>query len=248
MLCRRLCRRLPPPVGKNAHPDSSSTNNSLNNNSRSSPARRRRTTTTTTAVTAATTVVVAPATPLSTRVHGPPTSTLGLTLFKCGRVPGGGWHPATSPVSVTMLAGALPYGPPQQVGPPLTPSLVPLPMHHGQQLTPAPPSLAAWSTWMGSWDQQLLANSFNTMALVPPAVADWVADSSTFNHTTSDVGNLTSIHPHHTNDPSSIAKGSNILVTPDIIQNLLSVRHFTTDNWCSMEFDHFGLSLKDLST
>jgi hypothetical protein len=38
-----------------------------------------------------------------------------------------------------------------------------------------------------------------------------------------------------------------ILVTPNIIQNLLSVHHFTTENWYSMEFDPFGLSMKDLS-
>jgi hypothetical protein len=41
---------------------------------------------------------------------------------------------------------------------------------------------------------------------------------------------------------------NNVLVTPDIIQNLLSVHRFTTDNWCSMEFGPFGLSVKDLST
>jgi hypothetical protein len=41
---------------------------------------------------------------------------------------------------------------------------------------------------------------------------------------------------------------SNVLVAPHIIQNLLSVRRFTTDNSCSMEFDLFGLSVKDLAT
>jgi hypothetical protein len=34
----------------------------------------------------------------------------------------------------------------------------------------------------------------------------------------------------------------------NFIQNLLSVRCFTTDNWCSMKFDSFDLSVKDLST
>jgi hypothetical protein len=107
------------------------------------------------------------------------------------------------------------------------------------------------------------------MALTPSAVTDWVADSSASNHTTSDAGNLTSIHPPTFIDPSSIVVGNgsalsitsvgdstlpspfylnNVLVTPDIIQNLLSVPHFTTDNWCSMEFDPFDLSMKDLST
>jgi hypothetical protein len=76
------------------------------------------------------------------------------------------------------------------------------------------------------------------MALTPLAVTDWVADSGTFNHTTSDVGNLTSIRPPTSTDPSSIVVGNgsalpvtsvgdlsllnlfylnNVLVTPDII-------------------------------
>jgi hypothetical protein len=41
---------------------------------------------------------------------------------------------------------------------------------------------------------------------------------------------------------------ANILLAHDMVQSLLSVRHFTTDNWCSMKFDPFGLSVKDLTT
>jgi hypothetical protein len=41
---------------------------------------------------------------------------------------------------------------------------------------------------------------------------------------------------------------NNVLVTHDIIQNLLSDRPFTTDNWFSMEFDPFGFYVKGLST
>jgi hypothetical protein len=41
---------------------------------------------------------------------------------------------------------------------------------------------------------------------------------------------------------------NNVFVTPDIIQNLLSIHCFATDNWCSMEFDPFGLSVKGLYT
>jgi hypothetical protein len=149
------------------------------------------------------------------------------------------------------------------------PPLMPLPIHRGQQQTLAPLAPTAWSPWTGSWDQESLANSFNTMTMVPPAVTDWVADSGASSHTTSDVGNLTSVCPPHINDPSSFTVGNisslpvtsvvdttlpglfylnNVLVTPDIIQNLLSICRFTTDNWCSMEFDPFGLSMKDLST
>jgi hypothetical protein len=41
---------------------------------------------------------------------------------------------------------------------------------------------------------------------------------------------------------------NNVLVTPDVVQNLLSIDCFTTGNWCSMEPNPFGLSVKDLST
>jgi hypothetical protein len=105
--------------------------------------------------------------------------------------------------------------------------------------------------------------------LTPPAVADWVAYSSASNHTTPDSGNISMFRPPTFAIPSSIIVGNasvllvtlvgdsvlpgplylnNILVAPDIIENLLSVRCFTTDNSCSMEFDPFGLSMKDLAT
>jgi hypothetical protein len=41
---------------------------------------------------------------------------------------------------------------------------------------------------------------------------------------------------------------NNVLVAPDIIQNLLSVRQFTSDNLVSVEFDPLGVSVKDLRT
>jgi hypothetical protein len=170
---------------------------------------------------------------------------------------GGGGVNIQKPSPSAMSAGAFPYGlPPQQDDPTFT-------------LPVAPPPPAAWTPWMSSRHQQPLAHSFHTMTMVPPAVTDWVADSDASNHTTFNVGNLTSVRPPLPTDPSSIIVGNgsslpvtsvgnmalhgpfylnNVLVTPDIIQNLLSVRRFTTDNWCSIEFDPFGLSVKDLST
>jgi hypothetical protein len=83
-----------------------------------------------------------------------------------------------------------------------------------------------------------------------------------------DAGNLTFVCPPTSTDLSPIIFGNgpalaitsvgdsalsgpfclnNVLVTPDIIQNLLSVHCFTTDNWCSMKFDMFSLYVKDLS-
>lgn len=37
-----------------------------------------------------------------------------------------------------------------------------------------------------------------------------------------------------------------VLITPNITKNLIYVRLFTNDNWCSIEFDPFGFSVKDL--
>jgi hypothetical protein len=129
-----------------------------------------------------------------------------------------------------------------------------------------------WNPWLdvGS-DQQSLANSFSTMALhLPPtSVQDWVADSIATYHITPSVGNISTLRPLASSNPSSIVVGNgsslpitsigdsvlpgpfylnNILLAPDMVQSLLSVRRFTTDNWCSIEFNPFDLSVKDLTT
>jgi hypothetical protein len=89
---------------------------------------------------------------------------------------------------------------------------------------------------------------------------------------TSDAGKLSTISPPFSSTPSSIVVGNgallpvtatgshtfslpnrnlvlnNVLVSPHIIMNLISIRRFTIDNNCSIEFDPFGLSVKDLQT
>jgi hypothetical protein len=94
-----------------------------------------------------------------------------------------------------------------------------------------------------------------------PTSPDWVVDSDASYHTTPVVGTLSHSHPRNPSLPSSIIVGNNstlpltsvgdsvflgsfylkdVLVATHIIQNLLFVRRFTTDNSCSMEFDPFG--------
>lgn len=94
---------------------------------------------------------------------------------------------------------------------------------------------------------------------------EWVVDYGASSHITPTTGNITpSSLP---SAPSSIIVGDgsvlpvigsghkilpynfqlrDILVAPDLIKSLISVRRFTTDNCCSIEFDPFGLSVKDL--
>jgi hypothetical protein len=96
-----------------------------------------------------------------------------------------------------------------------------------------------------------------------------VLDSGATNHTTPHSGHISSPRPPSLAHPSSIVVGNgsilpvisvgnsvltepfyinDVLVTPDLVQSLLSIHHFTTDNSCSIEFDPFGLSVKDLAT
>jgi hypothetical protein len=72
-------------------------------------------------------------------------------------------------------------------------------------------------------------------------------------HSSITVGNGARIHV--TSQCSSILTTNmsqftlnNVLVAPSIIHNLLSVCQFTRDNSCSIEFDAFGFSIKELRT
>jgi hypothetical protein len=106
------------------------------------------------------------------------------------------------------------------------------------------------------------------MALAPPS-SNWVIDSGASYHTTPIAGMLSRSHPPPSTHPTSIVVGNSstlpvtsvgalvlprpfylndVLVAPHITHNLLSVRRFTTDNSCSIEFDPSGFSVKDLAT
>jgi hypothetical protein len=103
------------------------------------------------------------------------------------------------------------------------------------------------------WDQQSLVNSFSTVALQPShnSVNDWAADSGASHRFIPSVGNISNPRPLNSASPSSIVVGNgsaqpvtsvgdsvipgpfylnNILLAPDIVQSLLSVHRFTTDN------------------
>ncbi|GJT52593.1 ribonuclease H-like domain-containing protein [Tanacetum coccineum] len=67
------------------------------------------------------------------------------------------------------------------------------------------------------------------------------------------VGNGSSIHVTHSGhvqipNPYRPLHLRNVLVTPNIIKNLVSVRKFTTDNKCSIDFDPHGFTIRDYHT
>jgi hypothetical protein len=141
-----------------------------------------------------------------------------------------------------------------------------------------PPGVFPSSQWaapagtppgVAGWDQAALARSFSTMGLTPPVGPEWIADSGATYHTIPDPGILSSVHSPSSSLPSSImvvngsclpitsvgtagAHGSfclsDVLVAPSMVHNLLSIRRFTADNSCSVEFDSSGLTVKDLAS
>ncbi|GJR28470.1 ribonuclease H-like domain-containing protein [Tanacetum coccineum] len=67
------------------------------------------------------------------------------------------------------------------------------------------------------------------------------------------VGNGSSIPVTHSGhvqipNPYRLLHLRNVLVTPNIIKNLVSVRKFTTDNKCSIDFDPYGFTIRDYHT
>jgi hypothetical protein len=167
-----------------------------------------------------------------------------------------GQAPSASRSPTPAFLTTPPYGVPAT--PPAPPQLLP----------PGTPASTTWSPLAGGWDNASLAAAFSTMAMTPPS-SDWVIDSGASYHTTPTTGTLSRSHPPHSSHPSSIVVGNgstlpvtsvgasvllgpfylnDVLVAPHITHNLLSVRRFTTDNSCSIEFDPAGFSVKDLDT
>jgi hypothetical protein len=110
------------------------------------------------------------------------------------------------------------------------------------------------------------------MTLAPPPNTKWYMDSGASLHMASNSGILSYVFSPNYSTPHNIivSNGSlllvtftghtyflsidhslylyDVLVSPVIIKNLISVHHFTTDNPISVKFDPYGLSVKDLQT
>jgi histone deacetylase 1/2 len=117
------------------------------------------------------------------------------------------------------------------------------------------------------WNQAGLVATLNQMHLHDQQ--PWVMHSGASSQMSSSDGILLSCHP---SSNSSITVGNghtlpiscrgesilhtpvsnfplrNVLVVPSLVNNLLSVRQFTKDNNCSIEFDALGFSVKDIQT
>jgi hypothetical protein len=100
--------------------------------------------------------------------------------------------------------------------------------------------------------------------------SDWYFDTGASSHMSSGAGNLHSLRPSSSSSQIVVGNGAhlpithtgtgtiatsttpltlrNVLLSPSLIKNLLSVRQLCRDNPVSVEFDAFGFSVKDLRT
>jgi small nuclear ribonucleoprotein (snRNP)-like protein len=129
-------------------------------------------------------------------------------------------------------------------------------------LSPSPPSNHVRAP-------PLALSAHPTASPLSPSPTDWVVDSGASFHTTPTTSSLFHSHPPHPSHPSSIVVGNgstlpitslgasvlpgpfclnDVLVAPGLTHPLLSVRRFTSDNHCSMEFNPWGLTIRHLPT
>jgi hypothetical protein len=124
-----------------------------------------------------------------------------------------------------------------------------------------------------SWDPSGLMQALQAASLQQSYnQGDWYMDFGASSHMTGDQGNLSKYFPSLLHDSSQVVVGNgshlpilgtgsthlcapninfllaSVLHTPALVSNLVSVRKFTRDNLCSVEFDPFGFSVKDLIT
>ncbi|GJZ76911.1 hypothetical protein Tco_0641583, partial [Tanacetum coccineum] len=110
----------------------------------------------------------------------------------------------------------------------------------------------------------------SAFSIMPPQDPTWHMDTGASSHLNFNASNLSTIFDKrlfpsvHVGDGKSIPVTNtghsiipshhrplhlhNVLVTPNIIKNLISVRQFTRDNNCTIEFDAFGFSVNDYLT
>ncbi|GKD52205.1 ribonuclease H-like domain-containing protein [Tanacetum coccineum] len=121
-----------------------------------------------------------------------------------------------------------------------------------------------------SGQETLLPQAFNTMTIQDPTDANWNMDTGASSHLNSSANNLSTVFNSCTYPSVFVGDGksipvtnmghstlstphrtlhlNNVLITPNIVKNLIFVRQFVRENKCTVEFDEFGFSVKDFWT
>jgi hypothetical protein len=134
-------------------------------------------------------------------------------------------------------------------------------------MTPPPPQPP-----LDPWNHQALLAALNATNTSPsgPQSAEWFLDTGTSSHMASNAGIFPNSQPVLHSLPITVGNGAsmpvthrasssiptsksplllnNVLVSPSLVKNLISVRALTRDNNVSIEFDPLGFSVKDLPT
>ncbi|RLN04103.1 retrotransposon protein, putative, unclassified [Panicum miliaceum] len=137
---------------------------------------------------------------------------------------------------------------------------------HHQASLPTPPENSIHGAQ--GWDPSALYTALNTASVsTPPSASEWYLDTGASTHMSSasdtlsspsplpfstfvTVGNgarLPVTHTASTTIPTSSSSDlhlRNILITPSLIKNLISVKQLTRDNTVSIEFDLAGFSIR----
>ena len=133
---------------------------------------------------------------------------------------------------------------------------------------PAPPGPPA-----PAWDQTALIQALNAMSVqqqqAPPNGGEWYLDTGATAHMASSSGMIASPRPsrssrivvgngsslavthtgHHCLPTTSNSLSlNNVLISPNLIKNLVSVKKLTRDNPVNVEFDDLGFSVKERRT
>lgn len=138
------------------------------------------------------------------------------------------------------------------------------PMYMQPVTVPAPSSTSTWDT--SGLSQALSASALQQT----PGGGEWYLDTGATSHMTGEHGKLAKYCSSSLHNSSHIVVGNgstipilgsgsttlhtpsapftlhHVLHTPHLVKNLISVRKFTNDNSCSIEFDPYGFSVKDL--
>uniref|UniRef100_A0ACD5V1F3 Uncharacterized protein n=1 Tax=Avena sativa TaxID=4498 RepID=A0ACD5V1F3_AVESA len=157
-------------------------------------------------------------------------------------------------------------------GAPSAPPYYGAPYNYGTTVPYGAPATPAQQPNGPAWDQSALIQALNAMAppsSAPQAGGGWYLDTGATSHMTSSSGMLSSARPVFSSrivvgDGSSLPVShtghahlptttnplalNSVLVCPNLIKNLISVKALTRDNPINVEFDHLGFSVKDRQT
>jgi hypothetical protein len=135
------------------------------------------------------------------------------------------------------------------------------------------PSGLVGSSSSSIWDQTTLLSALSSAGIStqpPPSASDWYMDTGTSSHMSNTPGNFPNSSPIPFQTSITVGNGAqlpithsaataiptsssplrlnDIIISPSIVKNLVSIHQLTCDNNVSIEFDSHGFPFKALPT